>query len=99
MDNNIGNNKVKIRVNTIISKCKRKEDWINFARELGNYFIKFCRILFSSTTWIRWKIFHPIFKWNEKGNLNSFTFLVVRTRTRSWLFIPIFCWRPFIHKK
>ena len=34
-------NKVKIKVNKIISKCKRKEDWINFSRELGNYLINF----------------------------------------------------------
>ena len=54
MENNIENNRVKIKVNTIISKCKRKEDWINFARELGKYFIKFFRLLFSCTAWIRW---------------------------------------------
>ena len=47
MENNIENNRVKIKVNTIISKCKRKEDQINFARELGKNFIKFFRILFS----------------------------------------------------
>ena len=97
MDNSIGNNKVKIRVNTIISKCKRKEDWINFARELGNYFIKFFRILFSCATWIQWKIFHPVFKWNKKSNFKTFIFLVIRTRTGSGLFIQIFCRRPFIH--
>lgn len=52
MENNIGNNRVKIKVNEIISKCKRREDWINFARELGKYFIHFFRILFSFVTWI-----------------------------------------------
>ena len=87
MENNIENNKVKIKVNTIISKCKRKEDWINFARELGKHFINFFRILFSRTAWIRWKIFYPIFKWNEKGNFKAFIFLVIRTRTRSRLLI------------
>jgi len=54
MENNIENNKVKIKVNTIIAKCKRKEDWINFARELGKHFINFFRILFSCAARIRW---------------------------------------------
>ena len=46
MEDNIENNKVKIRVSEIISKCKRKEDWINFARELGKCFLNFFRFIF-----------------------------------------------------
>jgi len=29
-------NKVKIKVSEIVAKCRRREDWINFSRELGN---------------------------------------------------------------
>ena len=29
-------NKVKIKVSKIVAKCRRREDWINFSRELGN---------------------------------------------------------------
>ena len=47
MENNIGNNKVKIRVSEILAKYKRREDWINFARELGKIFINAFRSLFS----------------------------------------------------
>lgn len=46
MEDNIENNKVKIRVSEIISKCKRKEDWINFTRELGKSFLNFFRFIF-----------------------------------------------------
>ena len=48
MENNIGNNRVKIKVNKIISKYKRKEDWINFARELGKFFIIFFGLYFPA---------------------------------------------------
>ena len=33
-ENNV--NKVKIKVSEILAKCRRKEDWVNFSRELGN---------------------------------------------------------------
>lgn len=49
MEDNINENKVKIKVSEIIAKCKRKEDWINFSRELGNYFINICRSLFPES--------------------------------------------------
>ena len=51
MDGNEQNIKVKIKVSEIIiTKCRRKEDMINFARELGKIFINFVRIILSCTT-------------------------------------------------
>jgi hypothetical protein len=47
MESNEQNIKVKIKVSEIITKCRRKEDMINFARELGKIFIKFVRIVLS----------------------------------------------------
>ena len=43
----INTDKVKMKISEIISKCKRREDWINFSRELGKYFINIFRIILS----------------------------------------------------
>ena len=47
MQENPNADKVKIKISEIISKCKRREDRINFSRELGNYFINIFRIILS----------------------------------------------------
>ena len=48
MEDNIENNKVKIKVSEIISKCKRREDWINFSRELGRSFINYLGLYYPN---------------------------------------------------
>ena len=55
------NNKKKIKVNTTILKCKRKEDLIKFGREFCMNFINFIMILFRFTAWTRRKIIYPIY--------------------------------------
>lgn len=37
MNHNENNIKVKIKASEVLAKCKRKEDWVNFARELGKF--------------------------------------------------------------
>ena len=39
MSNNENNIKVKVKVSEVLEKCKRKEDWINFVRELGKFIL------------------------------------------------------------
>ena len=50
MENNNNNGKIRMQVSEIIAKCKRKEDWINFARELGKDIINYCRLIFPQPT-------------------------------------------------
>lgn len=45
MNNNENNIKVKVKVSEVLAKCKRKEDWINFARELGKFIFCNYRII------------------------------------------------------
>ena len=45
MQKNFNDNKVIIKISDIFSKCKRKEDWSNFSREIGKLFINSFRIV------------------------------------------------------
>ena len=47
MQENVNTDKVKIKISEIISNRKRREDWINFSREHGKYFINIFRTILS----------------------------------------------------
>ena len=98
MEDNIENNKVKIKVSEIISKCKRREDWINFSRELGKSFINYFRFILPKSTGVRWKIFYTIFDRFKKSKIYMFNILALATWTRYWIFISLFFFRSFLYQ-
>ena len=98
MQENPNADKVKIKISEIISKCKRREDWINFSRELGKYFINIFRIILSWSIRIWWKIFYSVFDRFKKSKLYYLNFIAFTNRPRYWIFLQIFCFRSFIYK-
>lgn len=86
MENNELNDKVKMPVSEIISKCRRKEDWINFVREIGKSISIYFRPILSKPTWFWWQVLYTIFERHKISKIKIFILLVTTIRARHWIF-------------